>query len=72
MKERFLDVIKWGLILIMAGTVFYVVYPKYEFSFNASGVAMSRCNKITGSVGVWNMVQKRYAPMSEVKSPWDK
>ena len=30
-KERLLDLIKWGLILIIAGAVFYLVYPKYGF-----------------------------------------
>ena len=39
MKEKFLDVIKWGLILVIAGAVFYKtfsltypnMYPKFEF-----------------------------------------
>ena len=26
MKERFLDVIKWGLILVIAGVVFYEIF----------------------------------------------
>lgn len=52
MKERLLDVIKWGLILIIAGTVFYVVYPKYELHDG------TRFNKMNGQVsffyeGVW-------------------
>lgn len=49
MKERFLDVIKWGLILIIAGVVFYVVCPKYDFK-GPTGVIIQRCNKITGVV----------------------
>jgi len=62
MKERFLDVIKWGLILIIAGAVFYAVCPKYVFGFNSSGIAFSRCNKITGQVEMYDMKQKRYEP----------
>jgi len=50
MKERFLDVIKWSLILIVAGVVFYVVYPKYHFQ--DGGVV--RCNTLTGEVEIWN------------------
>ena len=51
MKERFLDVIKWALILIIAGAVFYVVCPKYEFK--AERVMYLRYNKITGQIDCW-------------------
>lgn len=50
MKERLLDVIKWGLILIIAGTVLYVILPKYELV--PSNIV--RLNKITGHVEVFN------------------
>jgi hypothetical protein len=49
MKERLLDVIKWGLILIIAGAVFYVVCPKYYFA-TQNGIPFFKCNKITGQV----------------------
>ena len=49
MKERLLGVMKWGLILVIAGMVFYVVCPKYYFS-GPRGIIMYRCNKITGYV----------------------
>jgi hypothetical protein len=48
MKERLLDVIKWGLILIIAGVVFYMAYPKYYF--NSDGGLWTRGNKMTGKV----------------------
>ena len=48
MKERFLDVIKWGLILIIAGMVFYVVCPKYDFK--PTSALYLRHNKITGQI----------------------
>jgi hypothetical protein len=47
MKERLLDVIKWGLILIIAGAVFYVVCPKYEWHERSVTIKL---NKITGNV----------------------
>ena len=48
MKERLLDVIKWGLILVIAGAVFYVVCPKYYFELHPK--TFIRANKITGKV----------------------
>ena len=36
MKERLLDVIKWGLIIIIGGCVFYSVFPKYSFRWENS------------------------------------
>lgn len=37
---------QWILIIITAGAVFYLIYPKYYFG--ADGVF--RCNRITGKV----------------------
>jgi hypothetical protein len=48
MKERLLDVMKWGLILMIAGAVFYIVCPKYYFKLP------HRCNQITGQVEQWD------------------
>ena len=61
MKERFLDVIKWGLILVIAGAVFYKIfaltysnmYPKFEFFEGNKELQWYRCNKITGEVEQW-------------------
>ncbi len=51
MKERFLDVVKWGLILVIAGAVFYLVYPKYYFTDGKGPhIPGFRCNKMTGQV----------------------
>jgi len=52
MKERLLDVIKWGLILIIAGCVYYVVCPRYKYEFKSD--AQFKCNKITGDVNCFN------------------
>ena len=52
MKERLLDVIKWGLVLVIAGAIFYVVCPKYDF-MPIQGIPYFRCNKITGYVEIW-------------------
>ena len=61
MKERFLDVIKWGLILVIAGVVFYktfaltypYMHPKFEFFKGNEELQWYRCNKITGDIEQW-------------------
>ena len=61
MKERFLDVIKWGLILLIAGVVFYktfaltypYMHPKFEFFIGNEELQWYRCNKITGEIEQW-------------------
>ena len=61
MKERFLDVIKWGLILVIAGAVFYKtfsltysnMYPKFEFFKGDKELQWYRCNRITGAIEQW-------------------
>lgn len=62
MKERLLDVIKWGLIIVIAAIAFYIVYPKYYFG-DTGGKINSRGNKITGGVellwdGKWERIGK--------------
>ncbi len=52
MIERLLDVAKWGLIFMIAGVIFYAVYPKYYFG-GPKGVIWYRANKITGQVERW-------------------
>ena len=48
MKERLLDVMKWGLILVVAGAIFYAVCPKYEVREN-----VLKFNKITGRISIF-------------------
>lgn len=57
MKERMFDVIKWGLILFIAGIVFYIFYPKYHFG-HTKDLVVIRGNKITGKVEVGTTVLK--------------
>lgn len=45
MKERLYDVIKWGLVILIAGFIFYIIYPKYHFIGSTI-----RGNKITDKV----------------------
>ena len=42
-----IDVVKWGLILIVAGIVFYMVYPKYYYDDDE---VPFRANRVTGCV----------------------
>ena len=61
MKERFLDCIKWGLILVIAGAVLYRtfsltyhnMYPKFEFFKGDKEFQWYRCNRITGEIEQW-------------------
>jgi hypothetical protein len=48
--ETFIDVIKWTLILIIAGVVFYIVVPKYYFKQLGNSQNFYKCNEITGTV----------------------
>ena len=65
MKERFLDVIKWGLILVIAGAVFYKtfsltysnMYPKFEFFKGDKELQWYRCNRITGEIDQWQSAE---------------
>ena len=60
MKERLLDVIKWGLILLIVGAVFYVVCPKYDFFTVRSGLGVYRYNKITGDWKIRMLQDKKW------------
>jgi len=51
MKERLLDVIKWGLIILIAGIVFYIFCPKYYFY--CSNTVM-RGNRVTGKLELYH------------------
>ena len=52
MKERFLDVIKWGLILVIAGAVYLGVQNKVNryFIVGAGQGAAYKLDKFTGQV----------------------
>ena len=49
MNEKIFNILKWAIILIIGGFVFYIVFPKYHF-FN---IAL-RGNKITGKIEILN------------------
>ena len=57
MKEKLFDVIKWGIILLIAGIVFYIFYPKYYFG-HTNDLVIIRGNRITGKVEVGTTVLK--------------
>lgn len=44
-RQTFLQVV---LLLILAGVIFYIVFPKYEFKYETDTGMLSRSNKITG------------------------
>jgi hypothetical protein len=57
MNEKISNVIKWGLLLLIAGIIFYVFYPKYHFG-HTNDLVIIRANKITGKVEVGTTVLK--------------
>jgi hypothetical protein len=65
MKERFLDVIKWGLILIIAGLIFYAVCPKYEFKSTSELFMIHRGNKVTGVIDTYAMSGGKWKKINE-------
>ena len=56
MKERILDILKWAVIILIAGVAFYVLYPKYHFHVRMD----KRGNKITGVVEKWDSETGRW------------
>ena len=67
--ERWRDILKWTIIIIIAGIVFYTVYPKYYFLQNDyKWTIVSGCgNKITGTVceldprtGNWRVLARHW------------
>ena len=66
MKEILLDVIKWGLILVIAGAVFYEVCPKYYFDNSGPGV-WTRGNKINGKIEVCIGVKDKWQELGKYK-----
>jgi len=48
--EKFLDVVKWALIIAIGAFAFYVVCPKYDFVFHESSGVYFRENKISGEI----------------------
>jgi hypothetical protein len=65
MKERLLDVIKWGMVLVIVGVVYSAVCPKYKVISVSTGnaIATIRINIITGKTdrlwhgaSTWNRV----------------
>ena len=69
MKERLLDVLKWGLIIIIAGVVFYFVAPTQQFQaiwliVTAVGVAAIAFYAIQ----IHNLAGKNYQLLLEINS----
>ncbi len=52
-KEKLLDVIKWGIIIFFISIAFYLIFPKYSFR-GPDGYVWYRCNSITGQVEKWD------------------
>ena len=66
MKKKLYEVIKWGLLLIIAGVIFYFLSFKYYFPPQALGTI--RCNKITGSVERFDHKTKMWNSFGDRKS----
>ena len=69
MKERLLDVLKWGLIIVIAGVVFYFVAPTQQFQaiwliVTAVGVAAIAFYAIQ----IHNLAGKNYQLLLEINS----
>lgn len=69
MKERLLDVMKWGLIIVIIGAVFYVVLPRFEFRMiwviiTAIAAAAIAFHAITNH----NLAKKNYQLALEINS----
>ncbi len=57
MKERIYDVIKWGLIVIIAVMAFYIT-NRYIIVTNAQGIAY-RMDKMTGQISLITLNEVR-------------
>ena len=57
MNEKMYDVIKWVLIALILGIIFYIFYPKYYFD-HTNDLVIIRGNRITGKVEVGTTVLK--------------
>ena len=57
MNEKIYDVIKWVLIALILGIMFYIFYPKYYFD-HTNDLVIIRGNRITGKVEVGSTVLK--------------
>lgn len=50
MKERLLDIFKWVLILLIAGVMFYVVFPKYDFKWPHTQMLRNAIGSVFGGI----------------------
>ena len=66
MNKKIYDVIKWVLIALIIGIIFYIFYPKYYFGYT-NDLVIIRGNKITGKVEVGTTVLKWQEIGKEVK-----
>jgi hypothetical protein len=51
--KAILGIVKGGVLLVVAGVVFYNVYPKYEYT--VKGAYYVRFNQVTGQVEISDM-----------------
>ncbi len=63
MKERLYDLIKWSLIIVIVGTIFYLVYPRYYFMERG----FLRGNTITGEVHRFDIYSKKWVSLDEYR-----
>lgn len=66
MIGRLLDVVKWTLIFVIAGIIFYLVGPKYDYG---SEIKWTRFNKVTGEVSVFDMENEKWVKIMTPDSP---
>ena len=65
-RETTIDVIKWGIIIVIAAIAFYVVCPKYEV-FKSEGGSLYRYNKFSGKVESYVSIDGIDGPITSFK-----
>jgi len=53
------DIIKLGIILIIAAILIYLIYPKYSF-LGPKHFAFYRCNNVTGTIKAWDFDEQKW------------
>ena len=71
--KRLMDILKWIILIIVAATAFYIVYPKYYFHevfAVQNGIAAIRGNKITGEIVIIAKKNPIQAKGRHAKDSW--